>query len=131
MDDLPYVAVVVKAGDPSVKIMSEPCLTELEALRDLFDGLGKQVGHKLKAEGECGIVNVTFDCVLIRCARCGRCVGIDWVHVWTGENEEDVGRLGCWSRSGAANVIQLVMEMKLKSPRLTIEICFRSAARSL
>jgi len=61
MDNLPYMAVVVKTGDPSVKIMSELCLTELDALRDLFEELGKQVGHKLKAEGECEIVDVGLD----------------------------------------------------------------------
>jgi hypothetical protein len=55
LDDLPYVAVVVKTGDPSVNIMSEPCLTELEALRSLFNDLGKKVGYKLNVEGECEI----------------------------------------------------------------------------
>jgi len=56
MDDLPYVAVVVKSGDPSIKIMSKPCLTELEALRDLFEDLGKQVGTKSKDKGEWNVV---------------------------------------------------------------------------
>jgi len=68
MVDLPYVAVVVKSGDPSVKIMSEPCLTELEALRELFEDLGKQVGTKLKEEGdryECYKTWLAY--MLIRC----------------------------------------------------------------
>jgi len=36
-------------------------LTELEALRNLFEDLTKQVGHKLKNEGECGIVDIGLD----------------------------------------------------------------------
>ena len=46
------VAVIVKSGYSSIKLKSDPCMTELEALQSLYLDLAKSVGKELYPEGE-------------------------------------------------------------------------------